>query len=814
VADRNSISAMPRMLLTGCVATAVGASALALAAVASPASAASAAGIAADQPPSGPPPVSLAITSVSPQYATPGNVVTVTGTITNDSTQAMPGLSIQLRSSMTPFGNRNDLQEYVDGALPDADAPVPGAVTALRQPLGPRATATWSADLPVNSVPLLVFGVYPLAAQAENASLATLTVDRTFLPFWPGTKAEDPTPEQIAWIWPLIDQPRQAVCRGLLNGGLEASLASGGRLAGLLQAGSRLAGAAHLTWAIDPALLSDVETMTKPYTVTTPAKVRAGQCGGTAKPASPAAQSWLGQLKSAIAGEPVLLTPYGDADIAALTRYGMNADLTRAFREGRAVAGSVLGHAFAATAPASSTNLAGMAWPADGIADYAVLENLAASDGINTVVLDSSTMQPSPQQDYTPSAQTTAPDGVGPPLKVLLSDDTVTQILASGDSPSDSRATVFAVAQRYLAETAMIDAEQPNLPRSLVVAPPRRWDPPAGLASELLQETVSAPWLKPVSLGQLAAAKDPSGIVPRDPPRAYSKAQLSKSLLNQARQVDQQARLLMSVEQHPDPALRDAAAAIESAAWRGGGSAGAQGAALASEISAYLRSQESGLKIIGVQRVTLGGLKGTVTVSISNALSYAVDVRLRALTGTGVTAAPPQHAVLVPPGQQVIVKLAVAATTVGSTTLRLQLLTPQGLPFPAQASMTVQATNYGTLALVIIAGALGVFVLTAAARAIRRRRGGPREGASGADADGADAGAERGDRDRKAASQPARDQAAGPGRHGESEGADNVMADGLAAGYVSDPAGHHASAPEPAEDTDDYAWAPGRADRR
>ncbi len=742
---------MPRPLLTGCAALAVAASALALAGVAAPASAARSA---ATQPPSGPPPVSLAITSVSPQYAAPGSVVTVTGTITNDSTQAMPGLSVQLRSSSTPFGNRNDLQEYADGTLL-ADQPVPGAVTTLRQTLGPRATATWSAELPVNSVPISVFGVYPLAAQAENASLTPLTVDRTFLPFWPGTRAQDPDPEQIAWIWPLIDQPRQAICGGLLNNGLEPSLASGGRLGGLLQAGSRFASIAHLTWAIDPALLSNVATMTKRYTVTTPSTVSDSKCSGTTRPASQAAVSWLAQLKSATTGEPVLLTPYDDADIAALTRYGMNADLTRAFTEGRAVASSILGRTFSATAPASSTNLTGMAWPADGIADYAVLENLAASDGINTVVLDSTTMPPSPPQDYTPSAQTTTPDGVGSPLKVLLSDDTITQILASGDSPGDSQATAFAVAQRYLAETAMIDAEQPNLARSVVVAPPRNWDPPAGLAAELLQETVGAPWLKPVSLSQLAAAKNPSGVVTRDPPRAHSKAQLSKSLMGQAHLVDQQARLLMSVEQDPNRALGDAAAAIESAAWRGGGSAGAQGAAIASEIYAYLRNQESKLTIIGVTRVTLGGLKGTVPVSISNALGYAVNVRLQALPGNGITAAGPQHAVEVGPGQQETVKLAVTATTVGSTTLRLRLLTPQGIPFPAQTLMTVQATHYGTLALGIIAGALGVFVLTAVTRAIRRAR-----------------------RRREAARQPAPDPEAPPDRHDEAEGADNVMADG------------------------------------
>jgi hypothetical protein len=67
----------------------------------------------------------------------------------------------------------------------------------------------------------------------------------------------------------------------------------------------------------------------------------------------------------------------------------------------------------------------------------------------------------------------------------------------------------------------------------------------------------------------------------------------------------------------------------------------------------------------------------------------------------------------------------------------------------------VQATHYGTLALGIIAVALGVFVLTAVARAIRRGR-----------------------RGREAASRPGQDPEAPPDRREDSEGADNVMADG------------------------------------
>ena len=248
---------MPRPLLTGCAATAMAAATLALSGLALSASAASAA---TAQSPATAPPVSVAITSVSPAYATPGKTVTVSGTLTNTSSTPQSGLSIQLRSG-APFDSRNQLQDYADGSYL-GDEPVIGAVTTLTRTLAPRATVSWSVALSPSAVPMTEFGVYPLAAEAESASLTSLdVVSRTFLPFWPGTKERDPQTEDIAWVWPLIDQPRQAICPGLLNNGLAASLASGGRLSGLLQAGDNYASSAHLTWAIDPALLANAATM-------------------------------------------------------------------------------------------------------------------------------------------------------------------------------------------------------------------------------------------------------------------------------------------------------------------------------------------------------------------------------------------------------------------------------------------------------------------------------------------------------------------------------------------------------------------------
>lgn len=725
-------------------------------------------------------PLSVAITALTPAYAQPGKPVTVSGTVTNTSGRGRSGLSVQLQSSGSPFGNRTQLQQYADGNFSDGQAPVTGAVTQLPGTLAPHATASWSLRLSPASAGITgTFGVYPLSAQAADNSGA-VTSNRTFLPFWPGTKAKDPAVTQVAWIWPLIDQPHQASCPGLTDDTLAPSLASGGRLAGLVATGSQFAKNAHLTWAVDPALLATASTMTSPY------QVDDANCTGTARKPSQAAAAWLAQVKAATAHEPVLLTPYDDADIAALAPT-MSGDLTRAYTLGRTQAAKVLGRSFSPASGQSDASMNATAWPADGVANYTVLEHLAAKpDDISSVVLDSSVMPPEPAKSFTPSAQTSTPDGEGGDMSVLLSDDTITRVLGMANSGADSRAAAFSVAQRYLAETAMITAEAPNLARSVVVAPPRQWDPPPGLASQLLTESLSAPWLRTASLSQLAAQKNPSGaVVRKSPPTATSSAQLPSSLLAQAGQLDHQAALLASLQASPDASYNQrisrAVMAVESSAWRGGGSAQANGEALAQQAEQFCASQASKLTIIGAPRVTLGGLTGSVPVSVSNNLSFPVRVGLAAAPGGRVTVRQPQRTILVRAGQQQIVKLQVTAQGVGSTTMQLNLVSRSGTRLPAQATVIVQATHYGDLALVIIIAALGIFLLTAAARAVRRMRrsagGGPESG---------------GDDD--------------PQPPNGSAGPDTVMDDPA---RDSDQVRDH----KQAEATNDYAWAPGQAER-
>jgi hypothetical protein len=417
--------------------------------------------------------------------------------------------------------------------------------------------------------------------------------------------------------------------------------------------------------------------------------------------------------------------------------------LPATFSDGEAEALAVLGQVqHTAAAPASGTGAPGLiAWPTDGLADYGVLERLAAS-GIGTVVLNSNMMRPTTR--YTPTAVATTLDGLGTQLHVLLADTGLARILAlppaSLPGAASSTATAnpavvatgpgaaFARTQWFLAETAMIAAEAPAIPRAVVVTPPRQWDPGTTLAQDLLAATAETPWLRPSTLAGLITSGGPvAGLDRRGPPEhQVSPDELSVSLLRQVRRLDGQIRLLGSILANPGRRyLSTATAAIESSAWRGHRAGRHQAEQLLHRATAYVNAQLQQVSLVDQGRVTLGGKSGPVAVSVSNRLSQAIRVRLRvrAAAGDQVTIGKYNSTVQVAAGTQTTVKIPVRAAAPGSTTLNLWLTTPDGKPLPySTARLTVEATNFGTMAIVIIGIALGVFVLTAAARAIRSGR--------------------------------------------------------------------------------------------
>ncbi len=63
--------------------------------------------------------------------------------------------------------------------------------------------------------------------------------------------------------------------------------------------------------------------------------------------------------------------------------------------------------------------------------------------------------------------------------------------------------------QRLLAELAMITAEAPNDSRTILLAPPRRWNPAAGYADALAADVSRIPWLTEVDALQAAGSTEP-----------------------------------------------------------------------------------------------------------------------------------------------------------------------------------------------------------------------------------------------------------------------------------------------------------------
>jgi hypothetical protein len=663
--------------------------------------------------------VSVVIDSMNPQTATPGSTVTVAGTVRNSTGQTQAGLVVQLLTSPVRFQTRDAMDGYVSHGTGVSLEPA-GTSFFLQASLRPGQTVQWHASFAADTAGMTQFGVYPVTAQLSDTAGGVLDLDQTLLPFWPGRQAAGlARPLDIAWVWPLIDQPHHQVCTSLTNNDLAASLRPGGRLSALLEAGEANPGA-HLTWVIDPALLSDVSTMTKAYRVDS----GSGCSNPVPEPASPAAKTWLSTLRSITSAQPPVILPYANVDVSALVHSGLTADITSAYSTGYAEADRVLNGSFGPS----------IAVPAGGTANLSVLTNLATAQHIGAVVLDSSEMPLADPAVFEPDdAVTSIRTGSGLQMTVLLADHVLTGILAAGDTSSGALApgAQFAVGQRFLAETAMIAAEAPDSDRSVVVEPPEQWSPPAGLADHLLSETADTPWLTATALSSLAGAQDSERTIKRQPPPAStaSPGELSSSYLSTVSGVGAAlgvyTDLLYQPSTHYLQGLRQALIATESSAWRGRGSA--RGLALAGKLSGFMSGEESQITIIAAQQVPMGGSSGLVPVNIRNGSQHAIQVRLKVSVvdvpdrTSQLTVGNFKNLVTVQPGQTPLIRLPVTSAPIGPTAIQLSLTTVHGKPLPLPTtSLTVESTRYGRAILFLIGAAIGVLVLTSVFRGVRR----------------------------------------------------------------------------------------------
>jgi hypothetical protein len=614
--------------------------------------------------------------------------------------------------------------------LPMQFAGTPDQVTAA---IPNGTTVRWSVSFQAANF-YTEFGVYPVQVQATAGNF-TRNAD-TLLAFWPGGSAASQVKGlQSAWVWPLVDTPQQGACRTTLRtSDLAGSVGSGGRLSALLGAGASSSGQSdQLTWDIDPALLSDVSVMTQSY-------YTGGNdvCSERAlEQPSTAARQWLAQLETATAGAPAFLSPYANVDVAALSHSGLDANIQAAYRLGDKVAGQILPNTFGTNGTGSGDGaVLKAAWPAGGEADAGVLTSLASDGGINAVVLSSSELQSGAIGE---DALARTVSSIGSSVSVLFANSRITSLLGTA-AGARTQAGQFALTQDFLAQTAMIAAELPSSSRSLVIAPPADWDPTAGVANELLSITHQAPWLHSVKLSALAARAASQPSTTHLPAKQVSGAELSDGYLDQVSAVQSDVGVFQNLLYQPPATEVDrldaAVAVLQSSAWRGAGSYG--GSFATAQLAGYLQREERKVQMIASKKLLLAGQSGETPVSVQNGLDQAIHVRVLATTpvGSQLTVGGSDGMLYVGANGTGTIKMSVHSSTIGTTTVRLQLATQDGAPLSWTAQpLSVEITRFGRLLLIIIGGALGILVLTSAYRLRRKRLAGAGSGGSGGSAD-------------------------------------------------------------------------------
>jgi hypothetical protein len=683
-----------------------------VAATATPAAAAAPTALAAAAAPATPDasPVRVDITRITPQSPKPGDTLTVRGFVTNTGVTTFGTVTVRLRVSPTRLINRTEVRLVAEETphLREGLA-IAGTEHPVTTVLGPHARAGWSITVAVAELSLGGNGVYVVGVEAMGASGSPtgtarperIGLRKTFLPWLPRPALLAPT--RLAWLWPLTARPTRDADGAFVSPSAARGLADAAAAGGRLDTLATVPGSMPVTWLVDPDLLESARALGVEHRIRSGKRVRAA-------PPDPVAGRWLSGLGRTLAGASVAPLPYGDPDLVALRRHGQASRIADAMERGAAAATAAVGRPVDAR----------LAWPADGAADPATLAALRRS-GVSTVVLDSSAVPATAEPTFTPTGRARVATSSGP-LEALVADSGLTAAL--GGNLRDP-ATATLAGQRFLADTALITLERPLMSRSVLVAPPRYWSPPAGWLAGLFAEVRRAPWLQIVGTQTLqrtapadglddAAVVYPSQAATRELPASYVAA---------VRGTAREAGLVTAVLGRPDELTQRYDAALlraQSTAWRANVKAAASYLKILRD---DVTAERSKVRVIGRDLVTLSSNSGTIPVTVTNETGHPVTVRLRLVpkvpSRLRVAAVEPFR---IGAGRKTTIKIPAVAYANGLTPVDVQLQTPDGLAYGPRTSLRVNATNYGSVGLIVVVSAGVLLFVAAVLRNLRRLR--------------------------------------------------------------------------------------------
>ncbi|MEU1149831.1 DUF6049 family protein [Streptomyces sp. NPDC005863] len=667
--------------------------------------------------------VDVSVDSLTPTAPGEGDTVTVSGTVTNNGKQTVTGAQVGLR--VAPLNSRSAIDSAAKrtGFQPGSEGTdVGGKYVDKFSRLAPGVRQDFSISVPAKELPLGAEGVYQLGVALTGQSAAqpysqVLGIEHTFLPWQPDAAS---TKTKTTYLWPLTSTNHLTAKTGsdeqqtpvFKNDDLAEELATGGRLEQLLSLGSSL----DVTWVIDPDLLASVEAMTKSYRIENPdgKTTRAGKH-------QTLANQWLNSLQSAVKGKKVVALPFADPDLASLAHTG------------RAVSGS-LGHLREATEVGADAVKAilqvkpstDFAWPADGAIDPSIVD-VATSAGAHTVIARSDSLRETGGLSYTPSAA--RPVGGGTTAVVA---DARLSTAFQGDMTGAENSTL--AVQEFLAQSLMINLQDPDRQRNIVVAPQRM---PTASQAQTMHKALSTlgdeKWSQPQDLAAAAKAKPDPDATTQVPsagayPAALRRQELPQLAFEAIQNTQSRLKRFQVILTEKDRVVTPFGRAIDremSTSWRG---RPAQAKAYRDSVGSYLKDLTRQVSLIQRSDAKLSGRSATIPISVQNNLVQDVEHLVLRLSSTNPTRLKvgdgqfEEKQIKIAGGHSQSVKFTTTANANGPVPVYAQLYTEDGEPYGDVVRFDVNVTEVTPAVMLVIAGGLLLLVLAGFRMYTQRKR--------------------------------------------------------------------------------------------
>jgi len=640
--------------------------------------------------------VSITLTSITPAVAKRDGTITLSGRVTNTSERRLYRPRAFIWRNQVPVAGRAGLDEALASA---ANVPL-GARLITRTTADPGAQDLFPAgdpffepgeaadftltaqiaDLNLSSVDgIYLMGVHVL----QNGVSPAIGRARVFVPVL------DRPPEaslRMTSVVLLNSRPSLVRTGVLADDHLAAEIGPKGRLRALLDAAST----ANMTFAVDPLLIDELNTMRLGYTLLD--KTR-----GTGQSA---AIRWLADFDRLRADHDGYRVLYGSPDVAAVVHNGQQATLAASMAAGASVE--------------ATRSLPLLVLPADGAADQTLVEALEDLDPAAILISDTST-------------QTGTPLLAGPGKAPIVA---FTSSAFGGGPGPDPQDTPVHIQQRMLADTWLqASAAAANSTQGrvrLVTNPAQARGDNAG---------VNAPWIRRSSLTELLRGNPTAWDQDFSYPIEARDAELAPGQLGRLQRLNQSQRTYAELLVAPAadrPGANAATARASSSFWRRQNTA--QRAWLTPQQADLDTALRSAVAISSTPRVSTVAREGVeFPITIRNTLpasdadpdANAVKVRLEFTSDNARRLKiNPIEVPLLPAGTSVTENARVTAKANGTVPVTAQLVTESGRRIGRPVTIEVKVTQNGTTgwAIAIVAGIVLVGTTALRIRQVTRER--------------------------------------------------------------------------------------------